>query len=502
MLATAYPREKMKKLLIVILAYNAQEHIVTLLSRIPASLFSPRSDFTCDILLLDDASQDETLRRASDYVSEHALPIKLLRNPVNQRYGGNQKIGYTYAIQNGYDIALMLHGDGQYPPEMIEPLITPLLTGEADAVMGSRMLEKSSALKGGMPRYKFVGNIVLTHIQNRLMRSRLSEFHSGFRAYSLSALKTLPFTHNSNDFDFDTDILIQFILTGKTIREIPIPTHYGDEICHVNSVKYAYQVVRNCLLARCQDWGLLYHPKFDFERLKPIQHTNDKTAFRSSQSWAIDNIPPKSTVLEIKYGTDTHVARELLAKACTLYSLSATAAGLPGMHARSATITAPGFTLTPREAASTAVLLLDVMEHLDIPEDSMLHLHQQLGHSLPTLYITTANIGFFIVRLSLLFGQFNYGRHGILNRTHKRLFTFASLRRMLESHGYRIETMQGIPAPFPLAIRNKYLASLLLKINTALISLNKSWFSYQIAIVATPMPTLAQLIETADAPRH
>lgn len=491
----------MKRILIVILAYNAGRHIAGLLARLPARLFSEDAGFRCDILLLDDASADDTLARAREYVTHHALPIRLLRNPVNQRYGGNQKIGYTYAIRHGYDIALMLHGDGQYPPEMIEDLLAPLLQDEADAVLGSRMMNKRAALDGGMPCYKFLGNIALTQLQNRVLGSRLSEFHSGFRAYSLSALATLPFTQNSNDFDFDTDILIQFIQTGKRIREIPIPTHYGDEVCHVNGLKYAFQVIRNSLLARCQRLGIFYRAKFDFEPPDAPVHAHDKTGFASSQSWAIARVPAGSRLLEIRYGHSPHVAAALAARDCSIHTLVARPEeSLPGGGAfRHADPARPGFALHPQEAQADALLLLDVVEHLDDPEACMRHLHRELQSTLPRLYLTTGNIGFFMVRLSLLFGQFNYGRHGILDRTHKRLFTFASLRRLLETQGYQVERMEGIPAPFPLAIGNRRLANALLALNTLLMRISRSWFAYQIAVTARPLPRLEQLIRNAEA---
>jgi glycosyltransferase involved in cell wall biosynthesis len=124
----------------------------------------------------------------------------VLYNPVNQGYGGNQKIGYHYAIENGFDFVALLHGDGQYAPEMLGALTEPLRQGEADAVFGSRMLVRGDALKGGMPLYKFLGNRILTSVQNRLLGTKLSEFHSGYRVYRVSAIKALPFDRNSNVF--------------------------------------------------------------------------------------------------------------------------------------------------------------------------------------------------------------------------------------------------------------------------------------------------------------
>src|SRR5262249_19130770 len=152
-----------------------------------------------------------TSQVAREYLSHSHKPVRLLRNAINQGYGGNQKIGYTYAIEHDYDAVVMVHGDGQYPPELLPQMIAPILNGEADAVFGSGMSNKRDELKGGMPYYKFVGNIVLTKIQNLMLGSRLSEFHSGYRAYSVAALKRIPFQDNSNVFHFDTDIIIQFV---------------------------------------------------------------------------------------------------------------------------------------------------------------------------------------------------------------------------------------------------------------------------------------------------
>src|SRR5690606_9300123 len=146
----------------------------------------------------------------------------------------NQIRGYQYAIEKGYDIVALLHGDAQYAPEALPDLLKPLEAGEADAVFGSRMMEKGQALKGGMPLYKYVGNKILTTFENAMLGMSLSEFHSGYRLYSCKALKKVPFHRNTHDFHFDTQIIIQFHAAGLRIVEVPIPTYYGDEICGVN----------------------------------------------------------------------------------------------------------------------------------------------------------------------------------------------------------------------------------------------------------------------------
>lgn len=199
-----------------------------------------------EILVIDDASQDQSFERALEVKTAGTLPFKLqvLANPVNQGYGGNQKLGYWYAIQNGFDFVALLHGDGQYAPEIMPELIKPLLSGEADSVIGSRMLTPKAAVRGGMPLYKYIGNRILTWYQNKLTGTKLSEYHSGYRIYSIEALSNIPFELNTNDFHFDTEILIQLHLAGYCIKELPIPTYYGDEICHVNGLRYAFDVVQ------------------------------------------------------------------------------------------------------------------------------------------------------------------------------------------------------------------------------------------------------------------
>jgi glycosyltransferase involved in cell wall biosynthesis len=193
---------------------------------------------------VDDCSTDETYNAALAYKAERGLEkLTVHRNRTNQGYGGNQKVGYSYAIERGFDIVAMVHGDGQYAPEMLPYLLEPLETEQAEMVFGSRMSVKGAARRGGMPLYKYVGNRVLTYIQNRLTGLNLSEYHSGYRLYSVSALKRLPFRSFSNVWHFDTQILLSMAERNMKIAELPIPTYYGDEICHVNGIPYAL----NCL---------------------------------------------------------------------------------------------------------------------------------------------------------------------------------------------------------------------------------------------------------------
>ena len=161
---------------ILVVAYNAESTLRRVLDRIPAEALEKVEE----IVVFDDASQDKTFEVGESLQNRyHGVTLSIFRNPVNLMYGGNQRRGYRYAIERGLDVVVLLHGDGQYAPEVMQSLLTPLEAGHADIVMGSRMMVPGAALVGNMPRYKYMGNRILTWIQNRLVGMNLTEFHSG-----------------------------------------------------------------------------------------------------------------------------------------------------------------------------------------------------------------------------------------------------------------------------------------------------------------------------------
>ena len=234
------------KIGILIVAYNAQNTLAKVLDRI-----SPEFAMQIDsILVCDDASTDDTHSVGLQYQSNSRLPLTIVHHEINLGYGGNQKTGYQWAIEKNLDLVVLLHGDGQYAPEYLPQMVEPIVSGRADVVFGSRMITHGGARQGGMPLYKFVGNKILTTLQNRLAEVSLTEWHSGYRAYSVAALRKVNFLKNSDYFDFDSQIILQMIGARQRIVEIEIPTFYGDEISRVNGIKYGLKILIHTLKFR------------------------------------------------------------------------------------------------------------------------------------------------------------------------------------------------------------------------------------------------------------
>ena len=476
-----------KRVLIFIVAYNAETTIEKVLSRIPSSLHQDG----VEVLIIDDSSKDETFLNGLRYQKAHsAFKITVLRTPRNQGYGGNQKLGYRYAIDNGFDVVALVHGDGQYAPEKLPALLAPLLAGNADAVFGSRMIDKRAARAGGMPLYKWLGNQILTTFQNRMLGTQLSEFHSGYRLYSTAALAQIPFEKNTNDFHFDTEIIIQLILKKLRIAELPIPTFYGEEICHVNGLKYAWDICRSTIKGRLCGLHLFYDRRFDVD--SGLVAHSEKLGFPSSQSFAVESCLPGRSILQL--GIDhANVADELQRRGCRVTAIDFAANELAE---KSETVfLAPRLQLPPDLAAYDQILLMDLVEHLHDPEGFMDDLRHHTAGTRPEVIVTAANVAFFVTRIMLALGQFNYSRRGILGLGHRRLFTFRSLRALLEQAGYEVLEARGVPAPYPLALGQNHRGRALLALNRWLIKLRKSLFAYQICIRARALPHPRHLLK-------
>ncbi|MCX7696714.1 MAG: glycosyltransferase family 2 protein [Bacteroidales bacterium] len=228
-------------------AYNAEKTLQLTYAEIP-------HDMVDEVILVDDASQDRTIEVA------HNLGIRhIIRHEKNKGYGGNQKTCYDRALELGADIIVMLHPDYQYTPKLIPSMIYTIAQGVYPVVFGSRILG-NGALKGGMPLYKYVFNRLLTWIQNLIMGKKLSEYHTGFRAYSAEVLKKIPYHLNSDDFVFDNQIIAQIFMAGYDIAEITCPTYYFPDASSINfsrSVRYGLGVLKTAIQYRLHKWKLV-----------------------------------------------------------------------------------------------------------------------------------------------------------------------------------------------------------------------------------------------------
>jgi len=234
-----------KRVVVVLPAYNAARTLEKTVQEIP-------TDIVDEILLIDDNSKDETVKFAQ------RLGLRVFLHEKNFGYGRNQKTCYTEALRTGADVIVMLHPDYQYQPRLVLPMAGLIATGLYDVVIASRILG-GKARSGGMPLYKYIANRALTLTQNFLLGAKLSEYHSGYRAFSRNVLLSLPLLVNSDDFAFDNEILVQAIYFGYSVGEISCPTHYFPEASTINfrrSVKYGFAVLWTSIRFKLQKWHL------------------------------------------------------------------------------------------------------------------------------------------------------------------------------------------------------------------------------------------------------
>lgn len=427
---------------ILVVAYNAATTLASVLDRIPPS-FRSRIE---EVIVADDASPDggSTYLVGLGYQTRGSdLPLTIIRHEQNLGYGGNQKAGYRYAIDKGFDIIAMLHGDGQYAPEALPDVLEPLITGQADAVFGSRMMVPGAARRGGMPLYKYVGNKILSTTQNKLMGSSLSEWHSGYRAYSVKALATVPFERNADGFNFDTQIILQLLDAGKRIVEVPIPTYYGDEICHVNGIKYAKDIIGDTVRYRLQKMGFgagTLARAGDEYGLKPTEGSSHGRILRRMAA------EPPSKVLDLGCSSGLLAAE--------LRRLGHHVTGVDAVQLDGVTDRVDDFYLADLEQGVPAevgtgfdvVIAGDVIEHVRNSEHLLADVRRCVRPG-GFVLASVPNISHWYPRLRVASGRFGYDQRGILDKTHLRFFTHRTFARMADEAGFRIRRREATGLP-------------------------------------------------------
>jgi len=465
---------------IFVVAYNAESHIEQTLSRIPKEIW----DAITVVYVIDDCSTDETVEKALSFQQRHA-ELVVLRNRVNRMYGGNQKLGYQYAIDNHLDVVVMLHADGQYAPESLGQMLAPIVRGDADLVIGSRMLNRRDALRGGMPLYKFMGNIILTRIQNALSGMGLSEFHSGYRAYSINFLKNIPFWENTDSWHFDTEVLLQAKEYGCKIQEVPIPTYYGNEICRVNGVLYGFNCIATsfkyylfrkkifyCRALDITPGGRKYLEKFDdpfsshskiFNRLREAGLGGKKVL-----EMGVGDASLTKRMFEMGAIVDTIEMDPIAGEVASSYCRAVYQENLEHLDKINL------------QDQYDVVVMADVLEHLKNSE-FVLSKAKSYVKTGGLLVVSLPNVANIYVRLNLLFGRFPYHTRGILDKTHVQFFTLKTAEQLLIRTGWVIvgEDVTSIPIgiifPFLLKRPLKYILNVL----HAVTKMWKGLFAYQ-----------------------
>jgi 2-polyprenyl-3-methyl-5-hydroxy-6-metoxy-1,4-benzoquinol methylase len=444
-----------QKIGILIVAYNAVTTLGKVLDRIPKEVY----DEIDEIAVFDDASKDETYMLSVGYKEIKKLEkLNIYLNEKNLGYGGNQKRGFNYFIEKDFDVVVLLHGDGQYAPEVLNEMYTPIVNGEADVVLGSRMMKKyGGALKGGMPFYKYIGNKILTKYQNHALKMNLTEFHSGYRAYSIKGLKKIELSNCTDDFHFDTQIIIKVHHNNLKILEIPIPTYYGDEICYVNGLRYARDVYRTTKEYRESMSGKkkskIYKEFYVPYPLKLYSFSSHQTVIkilnRKENQRILDTGCGDGLFSEhinkgnIKVGVDFISESESIKKNLDEYYQYDLNNGLPEY-------------LENKEKYDY-ILMLDILEHL-YNYDNIITQSKKLLKPEGKIIISVPNIANIYVRLNLLIGRFPYGDKGILDRTHLQFFTLGSIKKLLKSYNLEIVKKKVTPVPiieiFPNFLKN------------------------------------------------
>jgi 2-polyprenyl-3-methyl-5-hydroxy-6-metoxy-1,4-benzoquinol methylase len=408
----------------------------------------------------------------------------VIRHQRNLGYGGNQKAGYRLAAQHDLDIVVLLHGDGQYAPELIPDIVAPLERGDADAVFGSRMMQRGAARAGGMPLYKLVGNRVLTTIENRALGSDLSEFHSGYRAYNVHTLNELDLSTTSDGFNFDTQIIIALHAHRKTIVEIPIPTYYGDEICYVNGFGYARDVLKDVAVYRLATMGFTdgrlvdVGPEYDLKESEGSSHTEILAMTAGHGRLRVLDLGCSGGRLAQLLraqghhvtGVDVYETPEVLERV-DAFIAGNLEDGLPAD-------VGGGYDL---------VIAADVLEHLRGADDL---LRQVTGVLAPggRVIVSVPNFGHWYPRARTALGMFDYDQRGILDRTHVRFFTRRSLLRMVKQTGFDVDEVRvtGLPIDVVGGERRSLLKQAVRSVDRVLTRARPTLFGYQFVLDLQP----------------
>jgi 2-polyprenyl-3-methyl-5-hydroxy-6-metoxy-1,4-benzoquinol methylase len=484
---------KNPKIGIFIIAYQASQTLISAYKRIPSSLKRKAKEIYC----FDDCSDDNTYYAGLGYkMANKVKKFTLYKNPKNLGYGGNQKKGYTYAIKKGFDLVVMLHGDAQYAPEKMPLLLQPFSKKDPQQigmVMGSRMLGKP--LSGGMPFYKYLGNKTLTTIENLLLGTNLSEFHSGYRVFNIHALKNIPYKRCSNGFHFDTEIIILLLNAGYKIIEVPIPTYYGPgSKSHVNVFTYGINCLSSVVKYRLTQLGFKKHSFLYTENFSPYQLKKSKYSSHLKIASSI-------RILKMKKVLDIGCGQGNLAQALgndwlgELFGIDKNKFLHQNYHIQAykklyiMDLNKGDFLEKIKEKNFDLLVFADILEHLQTPEKNLVQMKKVLRHN-GYIIVSLPNLDFVPVRLiHTLFPSFCMKR-GPFDKTHKHFFTIEQAKKLVEQSSFKIKEIQSTSALLsvlsliPSVNENQLLYKIIARVELLMIKIMPRYFSYQFIIIA------------------
>jgi SAM-dependent methyltransferase len=466
---------------ILVVAYRASRRLPETLRRIPPALL----DAIAEIFVFDELSDDETIARAERLLGEAPWKSKLrfYRNPQRHGYGGNQKVGFDYAIDRGLSHVILLHGDGEFAPERLAEMMLPVLRARASVVLGSRMKDPIAALGMGMPLYKWLSNRLLSGWQRFFLGMELSEFHCGYRLYATEVLQRLPYRANSDGYLFDTQMIIQCRALAVPITEVAVPAGSGGEIGLANGIRYAFQALGATIEYRLHQLHLVRHGRYLVDR--DVRYQLKRSPF-SSHGQILSRIRPGSAVLDVGCGPGL-LAHQMTARGAKVVGVDILARDKvwPGLEEYHRVDLEKSGELLPTRQFDY-VVLADVVEHVRNPQELLRGISKFLKPD-GRLLLSSGNIAIWFYRLSLLAGRFHYGPRGILDETHVHLYTRSTLRHLLLTSGYRISAIRYTGLPFEVVFEStggSALVRLVDRIYYALVRLWPKLFAYQFVIEA------------------
>jgi glycosyltransferase involved in cell wall biosynthesis len=448
-----------------------------------------------EILIIDDASDDGTYETARAFVSAQAgSSVQIIRNLRRQGYGGNLKVGFRYALDRGMIIVATVPPDAGRSVLCIRTLLETL-----------RQAPPKTGAVLGFPLSRGI-DFVLTPIQNLLAGTHLKGWHTPYRAYRVDALEEIGFELNTPKAHFDIEILLQLLNAGRPPLEIPIDAR-GSRLSG-SGLPYVRDMLKASLKFRLQKYNLFYDVRYHPEVLHAETVKRHETGYheklhsRSPHSLVCEDndlVPKNSRVLDLGCSTG-YVARLLTAKKnCQVVGVDV----LPPEEVEHDRFTYHRLDLERdgerlngilEEGNFDVILMLDVLEHLAAPEVFLLNLYRRNYSKTPKFIFSTGNVAFFVIRLMLLCGYFNYGYKGILDVTHKRLFSWRTFKNLLDQTGFLISERHGLPLPYRELGFPPLVCRLLEFINTVLIGIRPSLFAYQILCVTTPLVSPEQVL--------